>query len=98
MDATKKRSTAPVAIVGVGGGIAAYKVGYLVRFLRKEGWEVHVLPTRSALRFVGEPTWRELSENPVTTDVFSPEGPGHIHLANRADLIVVAPATANIIA
>ena len=98
MDATKKRSTAPVAIVGVGGGIAAYKVGYLVRFLRKEGWEVHVLPTRSALRFVGEPTWRELSENPVTTDVFSAEGPGHIHLANRADLIVVAPATANIIA
>ena len=64
-----------MGIVGVGVGIGAYMVGYLVGFLRKEGWEVHVLPTRSALRFVGEPTWRELSDNPVTTDVFSPEGP-----------------------
>ena len=98
MDATRKRSETPVVVVGVGGGIAAYKIGYLVRFFRKNGWEVHVLPTASALRFVGEPTWRELSENPVTTDVFSAVGPGHVHLAGAADLIVVAPATANLVA
>lgn len=88
----------PTVLIGVGGGIAAYKAVTLVREFRRHGWDTYVLPTAAALKFVGAPTWQELSENPVSADVFSVTGPGHIELARRADLIVVAPATADLIA
>ena len=64
-----------VVVVGVTGGIAAYKVGYVVSGLRKEGAEVHVLMTESATRFVGPLTFRALSQQPVLTDMWDPENP-----------------------
>lgn len=76
-------------------GIAAYKTATLVREFDKNGWDVHVVPTRASLNFVGEATWQELSGNPVTCEVFSSTGSGHVRLAKEADLIVVAPATAD---
>ena len=89
---------APTILVGVGAGIAAYKVAFVVRALRKAGAEVHVIPTPRSREFVGFTTWRELSENPVEASVFGNEGPGHIRLAREADLILLAPATANMLA
>ena len=92
-------SSGRTVLVGVGAGIAAYKVAYVVRGLRARGHEVHVLPTQNSLNFVGVHTWQELSENPVTSDVF--HGPGqesHVHLARHADLFLVAPATADLLA
>ena len=56
-------------VVGVGGGIAAYKVASLVRLFTEAGHDVTVVPTRAALQFVGEPTWAALSGNPVSTEV-----------------------------
>lgn len=88
----------PNVLVGVGAGIAAYKVALLVRAFRKAGWEVHVIPTPRSTNFVGLETWRELSENPVDTQVFVSEGEGHVRLARDADLIVLAPATADLLA
>lgn len=96
--ARTSRSSTRTVVVGVAGGIAAYKGAILVREFRKHDWTVHVVPTRAALNFVGKTTWEELSENPVATDVFSPIGPGHVELARRADLIVVAPTTADLLA
>ncbi|MBL3686704.1 bifunctional phosphopantothenoylcysteine decarboxylase/phosphopantothenate synthase [Leucobacter zeae] len=86
-------------VLGVTGGIAAYKAAALVRLLVEEGHDVHVVPTEDALRFVGRPTWEALSRNPVTTSVHEdvPEV-RHVALGQRADLVVVAPATANTIA
>lgn len=83
--------------MGVGGGIAAYKSAYLVRLFRKAGWDVFVVPTEASLQFVGRATWAELSENPVSTSVFA-TGVGHVELARVTDLIVVAPATADLLA
>lgn len=86
-------------VVGVTGGIAAYKAVQVVRSLVLEGHDVHVLPTEGALRFVGLPTWEAISRNPVRTDVW--EGVStvaHVDLGRRADVVVVAPATANTIA
>lgn len=88
----------PTVVVGVGAGIAAYKVAYVVRGFRKLGWNVHVVPTPASLEFVGGATWRELSENPVWVQVFHEEGDGHVELARIADLIVLAPATADLLA
>lgn len=94
-----KLRSAPTVLVGVGAGIAAYKVAHLVRGLRRIGCEVFVLPTRNSLNFVGLQTWQELSENPVGTEVFHGPGQlGHIELARRADLIIIAPCTANLAA
>lgn len=86
-------------VVGVTGGIAAYKSVSLVRLLISEGHDVHVVPTVDALRFVGLPTWEAISRNPVTTSVHE-DVPQvrHVALGQRADLVVVAPATANTIA
>lgn len=86
-------------VLGVTGGIAAYKSVLLARLLVEAGHEVHVVPTADALRFVGKPTWEAISRNPVTTSVHEdvPEV-RHVALGQRADLIVVAPATANTIA
>ena len=80
-------------IVGVSGGIAAYKACTVVRQLTEAGHEVHVIPTEAALRFVGAATFEALSGHPVHTSVFDdvPAVP-HVNLGQQADLVVVAPA------
>jgi phosphopantothenoylcysteine decarboxylase/phosphopantothenate--cysteine ligase len=86
-------------VVGVTGGIAAYKTVQLVRLLVKDGHEVHVVPTEDALRFVGAPTWEAISRHPVTTSVHDDVARvRHVALGQAADLVVVAPATANTLA
>jgi len=86
-------------VLGVSGGIAAYKACSLLRLLTEHGHDVTVVPTESALRFVGAPTWAALSGKPVHTDVWSAvdEVP-HVRLGQSADLVVVAPATADLLA
>ncbi|HVQ84235.1 MAG TPA: bifunctional phosphopantothenoylcysteine decarboxylase/phosphopantothenate--cysteine ligase CoaBC [Mycobacterium sp.] len=86
-------------VVGVSGGIAAYKACTVVRQLAEAGHEVRVIPTESALRFVGAATFEALSGQPVRTGVFEdiPEVP-HVQLGKEADLVVVAPATADLLA
>jgi len=86
-------------IVGVAGGIAAYKAATVVRQLTEAGHSVQVIPTESALRFVGAATFEALSGNPVHTGVFDDvhEVP-HVRLGQQADLVVVAPATADLLA
>jgi phosphopantothenoylcysteine decarboxylase/phosphopantothenate--cysteine ligase len=86
-------------IVGVSGGIAAYKAVAVVREFVVRGAEVTVIPTASALRFVGLPTWEAISRNPVPVDLF--EGVAevrHVALGQKTDLIVLAPATAHTLA
>lgn len=86
-------------VVGITGGIAAYKAVGVVRDLVKRGHDVHVVPTEGALRFVGLPTLEALSRNPVTTSVWDDVSEvRHVALGRRADLVVVAPATADSIA
>jgi len=87
-------------LLGVTGGIAAYKSVLLLRELTKYGANVNVIMTQSATEFVGPLTFQTLSGNPVTTDIFTlfdSSEIGHVSLASRADLLVIAPATANII-
>jgi len=86
-------------VLGVGGGIAAYKVCELLRRFTEGGHRVRVIPTSSALRFVGEATWAALSGQPVATTVWDDvhEVP-HVRLGQRADLVFVAPATADLLA
>ncbi|MDQ4144068.1 MAG: bifunctional phosphopantothenoylcysteine decarboxylase/phosphopantothenate--cysteine ligase CoaBC [Actinomycetota bacterium] len=85
-------------LVGVTGGIAAYKIIEVVRTLTQLGANVHVVMTPSARRFVGEQTFASLSGNPVSTDIFGgPEAP-HVELARGSDLVIVAPATAQALA
>ena len=88
-------------VLGVTGSIAAYKACELVRLLVKRGDDVHVVMTEHARAFVTPLTFQTLSRNPVESDLFAdPQDwkPGHISLAAAADLVVVAPATANILA
>ena len=86
-------------LVGVGGGIAAFKAAHLVRFFTEAGHHVNVIPTRSALKFVGAATFEALSGNPVTTDVFdSIDEVQHVRLGQQADLVVIAPCTADLLA
>jgi phosphopantothenoylcysteine decarboxylase/phosphopantothenate--cysteine ligase len=89
----------PQVVLGVGAGIAAYKVCELLRRLAESGHDVRVVPTRDALRFVGEPTWAALSGHPVATEVWAgvAEVP-HVRLGQHADLVFVAPATADLLA
>ncbi len=87
-------------VVGVSGGIAAYKIPELIRLLRKSGAEVKVTMTRNALNFVTELTLRTLSNNDVYSDVFAAinhHATEHISLPNWADLMVVAPASADVL-
>ena len=87
-------------VLGVTGGIAAYKAAELLRLLVKSGAEVHVIMTSSAQEFVAPLTFQTLSGNPVHTELFNiiqEQEIGHISLADRADLLLVAPATANLI-
>ncbi|MEI6033928.1 MAG: flavoprotein [Verrucomicrobiae bacterium] len=88
-------------LLGVTGSIAAYKAADLTSRLTKSGFDVFVVMTAHAQEFVAPLTFQTLSRNPVTTGIFdgkAPWCPEHIALADRADLLLVAPATANVIA
>ncbi|MGW4087265.1 bifunctional phosphopantothenoylcysteine decarboxylase/phosphopantothenate--cysteine ligase CoaBC [Streptomyces sp. NPDC004822] len=89
----------PKVVLGVSGGIAAYKACELLRRLTESGHDVRVVPTASALHFVGAATWSALSGNPVSTEVWDDvhEVP-HVRIGQHADLVVVAPATADMLA
>lgn len=85
-------------LVGLTGGIACYKIPYLVRFLHKDKAEVRVVMTDAATKFITPLTLESVSNNPVATDLFPPDrfvGTHHIDMAQWPDLIVIAPATAN---
>jgi phosphopantothenoylcysteine decarboxylase/phosphopantothenate--cysteine ligase len=90
---------APRVVLGVSGGIAAYKACELLRRLTESGHDVRVVPTASALRFVGAPTWEALSGHPVNAEVWD-DVPHveHVALGQAAELVVVAPATADTLA
>jgi len=86
-------------LLGVTGGIAAYKVALVLRRLVEDGHSVRVVPTRSSLNFVGRATWEALSHGPATSDAFSNVyGVEHVRLGQSADLVLVAPATADFLA
>jgi phosphopantothenoylcysteine decarboxylase/phosphopantothenate--cysteine ligase len=86
-------------VLGVGGGIAAYKVASLLRLFTEAGHNVTVIPTEAANRFVGVATWEALSGNPVSNSVFDDvTSVNHVRLGHEAELIVVAPATADLLA
>ncbi|WP_328762160.1 bifunctional phosphopantothenoylcysteine decarboxylase/phosphopantothenate--cysteine ligase CoaBC [Streptomyces sp. NBC_00272] len=89
----------PKVVLGVSGGIAAYKACELLRRLTESGHEVRVVPTAASLNFVGEATWAALSGNPAGTEVWETvhEVP-HVRIGQAADLVVVAPATADMLA
>ncbi|HZG99421.1 MAG TPA: bifunctional phosphopantothenoylcysteine decarboxylase/phosphopantothenate--cysteine ligase CoaBC [Nocardioidaceae bacterium] len=89
----------PSVVVGVGAGIAAYKVCELVRRFTESGHDVTVVPTRAALSFVGAATWEALSGHAVATEVFTNVADvPHVRIGRHADLVVVAPATADLLA
>jgi phosphopantothenoylcysteine decarboxylase/phosphopantothenate--cysteine ligase len=86
-------------VVGISGGIAAYKAVGVVRLFVKAGHDVHVVPTEAALRFVGLPTLEAISRNPVSASLYDDvSAVRHVALGQRADLVVIAPATANTLA
>ncbi|THA82459.1 bifunctional phosphopantothenoylcysteine decarboxylase/phosphopantothenate--cysteine ligase CoaBC [Streptomyces sp. A0592] len=89
----------PKVVLGVSGGIAAYKACELLRRLTESGHDVRVVPTAASLNFVGEATWAALSGNPASTEVWETvhEVP-HVRIGQNADLVVVAPATADLLA
>ncbi|APU39420.1 bifunctional phosphopantothenoylcysteine decarboxylase/phosphopantothenate--cysteine ligase CoaBC [Streptomyces sp. NPDC056254] len=89
----------PKVVLGVSGGIAAYKACELLRRLTESGHDVRVVPTAASLNFVGEATWAALSGNPASTEVWETvhEVP-HVRIGQDADLVVVAPATADMLA
>ncbi|MCW2635442.1 MAG: coaBC [Blastococcus sp.] len=86
-------------VLGVSGGVAAYKAAFLLRAFTEAGHDVRVVPTPGALHFVGAATFEALSGNPVTTDVWSDvPDVAHVRIGQSADLVVVAPATADLLA
>jgi phosphopantothenoylcysteine decarboxylase / phosphopantothenate---cysteine ligase len=90
---------APRVVLGVGGGIAAYKACEVLRRLTESGHDVRVVPTEAALRFVGAATFEALSHHPVHTEVFSDVSEvAHVRIGQEADLVLVVPATANLLA
>jgi phosphopantothenoylcysteine decarboxylase/phosphopantothenate--cysteine ligase len=92
-------SSAPRIVVGITGGIAAYKAVSVVRAFVLRGFDVHVVATEAALRFVGTPTLEAISRNPVYTGLYDGVSEvRHVAIGQSADLIVIAPATANSIA
>lgn len=85
-------------VIGVTGSVAAYKAAELASQLKQSGADIHVVMTRNALEFIGPVTFRSLTGNPVFCDMFSKVDPlSHISLAEWLDVLVIAPATANII-
>ena len=98
MSKTENRKT---VVLGVTGSIAAYKSAELASLLGKQGHDVFVVMTRDAVEFITPLTLQTLSKNPVSTSFFDEKEkwrPGHIELADRANLLLIAPATANVIA
>jgi phosphopantothenoylcysteine decarboxylase/phosphopantothenate--cysteine ligase len=86
-------------VLGVSGGVAAYKAALLLRAFTEAGHDVRVVPTPAALRFVGAATFEALSGSPVTTDVWSDvDEVAHVRIGQTADLVVLAPATADVLA
>jgi phosphopantothenoylcysteine decarboxylase/phosphopantothenate--cysteine ligase len=98
-DSTADAAARPRVVLGVAGGIAAYKACEVLRRLTESGHDVTVVPTASALEFVGAPTWAALSGKPVSSEVWHDvhEVP-HVRLGQEADLVLVAPATADLLA
>src|SRR5438067_8865639 len=95
------RGAGKTLVLGVTGSIAGYKSAELASLLVKQGHEVFVVMTHDATEFISPLTLQTLSKNPVTTSFFDEKEnwrPGHIELADRANLVLIAPATANIIA
>ncbi|MGW7069718.1 bifunctional phosphopantothenoylcysteine decarboxylase/phosphopantothenate--cysteine ligase CoaBC [Streptomyces sp. NPDC054855] len=89
----------PKVVLGVSGGIAAYKACELLRRLTESGHDVRVVPTDAALHFVGAATWSALSGNPVSTEVWdSVHDVPHVRIGQSADVVIVAPATADMMA
>ena len=100
MDQTQ-RLAGKVVVVGVTGGVAAFKAAHLITGLRKLGAEVHAIMTSAAAQFVSPLTFRAVSQHPVVTDMWDAQGPyeeAHVALGERADLLVIAPATAHTLA
>ncbi|MEV4613739.1 bifunctional phosphopantothenoylcysteine decarboxylase/phosphopantothenate--cysteine ligase CoaBC [Kitasatospora sp. NPDC049258] len=99
MNASPEQAQAPRVVLGVSGGIAAYKACELLRRLSESGHRVTVVPTAAALHFVGEATWAALSGRPAATETWASvhEVP-HVRIGQQADLVVVAPATADLMA
>src|SRR5438034_10754220 len=96
-----ERLAGKVIVVGVTGGIAAFKAAHLVTGLRKFGAEVHTVMTSAAAQFVSPLTFRALSQHPVVTDMWDAQTPydePHVTLGERADMLVIAPATAQMLA
>ena len=92
-------STHREVILGIGGGIAAYKSADLLRRLQDQGFHITVVPTPASLNFVGAATWEALSGRPVTTQVWERvDEVRHVNLASLADFFIIAPATADLIA
>jgi phosphopantothenoylcysteine decarboxylase/phosphopantothenate--cysteine ligase len=92
-------SSRPRVVLGVSGGIAAYKACELLRRFTESGHDVTVIPTPSALKFVGAATWEALSGKPVATEIFeNVDTVQHVRLGQQADLVVIAPATADLLA
>jgi len=88
-------------VLGVTGSIAAYKAIELVRLIKTKGWDISVVMTRAATEFVGELTFRTLSGKPVSVDMFGRPShcePQHVSLADSADVLLIAPCTANVMA
>lgn len=86
-------------VLGVAAGIAAYKAVHLARLLKEDGHQVDVIPTPSSLEFVGRATWEAISGRPVSVSVFEGiDEVRHVRLGQEADLVVVAPATADLLA
>jgi phosphopantothenoylcysteine decarboxylase/phosphopantothenate--cysteine ligase len=85
-------------VLGVSGGIAAYKVASILRLLTEAGHNVQVVPTQAALNFVGSATWEALSGNPVISEVWDDvPDVAHVRIGQAADLVIVAPATADLL-
>ncbi|MFE6872666.1 bifunctional phosphopantothenoylcysteine decarboxylase/phosphopantothenate--cysteine ligase CoaBC [Kitasatospora sp. NPDC057692] len=99
MSGSTERTDAPRVVLGVSGGIAAYKACELLRRFTESGHQVTVVPTAAALHFVGEATWAALSGRPAATETWENvhEVP-HVRIGQNADLVVVAPATADLMA
>ncbi|MFD7410284.1 bifunctional phosphopantothenoylcysteine decarboxylase/phosphopantothenate--cysteine ligase CoaBC [Kitasatospora purpeofusca] len=99
MSGSTERTGAPRVVLGVSGGIAAYKACELLRRFTESGHQVTVVPTAAALHFVGEATWAALSGRPAATETWDDvhEVP-HVRIGQNADLVVVAPATADLMA
>ena len=101
VSARPARTNRKCVVLGVTGSIAAYKSAELASLLVKQGHEVFVVMTQDATQFISPLTLQTLSKNPVTTNFYDEKEnwrPGHIELADRANLLLIAPATAHIIA